>query len=207
MTRRFRHSTRPAMSSLLSKFWQLSRFWARVEIALSASLVAIITALVLMNVVARSMNQAVYWVDELTIYALVWMTFLCASAAVHYSQSVAITFIKDMVPEKAARLMGRLVDVAVFIFALAMVYLCFRWFMPVELMKAGFDIDVFQSASFNFIYNEPTTTLGIKKAWVWSVIWLFSFGVLLHSTCNLFTEKTARQSIAQGSANEGNLQG
>ena len=195
------------MPDILSRFWLLSRFWARVEIALSASLVAIITALVLMNVVARSMNQAVYWVDELTIYALVWMTFLCASAAVHYSQSVAITFIKDMVPEKAARLMGRLVDVAVFIFALAMVYLCFRWFMPVELMKAGFDIDVFQSASFNFIYNEPTTTLGLKKVWVWSVIWLFSFGVLLHSTCNLLTDKTARHPTAQGSANEGNLQG
>ena len=45
-----------------------------------------VTLLILLNIVARYFGAALYWVDELAIYAMVWMTFLGASAALHYQR-------------------------------------------------------------------------------------------------------------------------
>ena len=49
----------------------------------------------------------------------------------------------------------------------------------------------FQGATFNFIYAEPTNTLGIKKVWVWLAMVLFTFGAVLHSAANLFHPASA----------------
>ena len=60
---------------------RISAFWARIEITLAALLAAGVTLLILLNVVTRNIGAALFWVDELAIYAMVWMTFLGASAA------------------------------------------------------------------------------------------------------------------------------
>ena len=60
---------------------RISAVWARLELTLAAFLAVSITLLILLNVVTRSMGAALYWVDELAIYAMAWMTFLGASAA------------------------------------------------------------------------------------------------------------------------------
>ena len=70
-------------------------------------------------------------------------------------------------------------------FALALGWFCWLWFDPSGLAAAGFDIEAFQGNTFNFIYAEPTTTLGIRKAWVWLIMILFTFGFLLHAVANL----------------------
>ena len=44
---------------------------------------------------------------------------------------------------------------------------------------------------FNFIYAEPTTTLGIPKYWVWMVMWAFALGATLHSVANLLGQNAA----------------
>ena len=59
---------------------RISAFWARIEITLAALLAAGVTLLILLNVVTRNIGAALFWVDELAIYAMVWMTFLGASA-------------------------------------------------------------------------------------------------------------------------------
>ncbi|MBT0958459.1 TRAP transporter small permease [Alphaproteobacteria bacterium KMM 3653] len=163
-----------------------SAIWARVELTCAALLAASITLLILLNVVTRSMGAALYWVDELAIYAMAWMTFLGASAALHYGKSVSVTVLTDILPEPAKSLVAKLVHLIVLCFALFMIWFCWRWYAPLDLARHGFDVKAFQGASFNFIYAEPTTTLGIKKAWVWSIMWLFALGATLHSLSNLF---------------------
>ncbi len=175
--------------------FRISAFWARVEIWAAAALALAVTLLILLNVVTRSMGAALFWVDELAIYAMAWMTFLGASAAFHYRSAVAITMLPDALPDNYQRAIRKTVDVIVFAFALAMLWFCWRWFMPLDLAKAGFDITAFQGQTFNFIYAEPTLTLGWPKYWFWLVMWLFAIGSTLHSVMHLLApaelDKTA----------------
>lgn len=165
--------------------YRASQIWARVEIFFAAALAASVTGLILLNVVTRAAGNAIYWVDETAIYAMVWMTFLAASAALHYRTSISVTVINELLPPSARKWVSRFVDVVIFIFACLMVWILLRWFMPLELARAGWDVKTFQGNTFNFIYAEPTNTLGIKKVWVWLVMVAFTFGSLLHSAANL----------------------
>lgn len=165
--------------------YRASRFWARIEVFCAAALAAAVTALILLNVITRAAGNAIYWVDETAIYAMVWMTFLAASAALHFRNAIAVTVVNELLPAAVGRLLGRVVDVAVFVFAVLMVWVCLRWFMPLQLMQAGWDVREFQGSTFNFIYAEPTNTLDLPKVWVWLVMPVFTFGVLLHGAANL----------------------
>ncbi len=169
---------------------RLSARWARVELTVAALLALSITALILLNVITRSIGSALFWVDELAIYAMAWMTFLGASAALHFGHTVAITILTDSLPPLLRRITAKLVDVVVLIFALFMIWFCWRWYSPLELARQGFDTQAFQGATFNFIYAEPTSTLGIKKFWVWMVMWAFAIGATLHSVANLLDQGT-----------------
>lgn len=164
---------------------RISAAWARAELWLASFLAAAISVLILLNVVTRSLGSALFWVDELAIYAMAWMTFLGASAALHYGHAVAVTILTDSLPPLLRDLTARLVDLIVLIFALFMIWFCWRWYSPLELARHGFDTKQFQGATFNFIYAEPTTTLGVPKYLVWMVMWLFALGATLHSVANL----------------------
>ncbi|MBE1281765.1 MAG: TRAP transporter small permease subunit [Rhodobacteraceae bacterium] len=167
---------------------RISARWAHVELTLAALLAVSITGLILLNVVTRSIGAALFWVDELAIYAMAWMTFLGASAALHYGHAVAVTILTDALPAPARKVAAKLVDLIVLAFALFMLWFCWRWFSPLALAQHGFDTQAFQGATFNFVYAEPTTTLGIRKFWVWLVMWAFALGATLHSLANLLNQ-------------------
>lgn len=174
----------------------MSASWARIELFCAACLACAVTLLILLNVVTRTMGAALYWVDELAIYTMVWMAFLGTSAGLHYGQTVSITILTDKLPPDLKRVTAKLVDVIILFFALFLLWVCWRWFSPLELARNGFNFEAFQGATFNFIYAEPTTTLGIKKYFVWLIMWLFAGGATLHSVAQLFTpfdDKVATQ--------------
>lgn len=164
---------------------KLSTHWAKIELAAAAVFVLGVTVLILLNVVTRAFGIALFWVDELAIYAMIWMTLLTASAAVHYKSAVAVTIVTDTLSTHVATGVLKLVDLLVFTLALLIVWFCWRWFLPLDFMRAGFDVETFQGETFNFIYSEITNTLGIQKVWVWAVMWVFAGGLLLHSASNL----------------------
>lgn len=172
---------------------RISSAWAKFELTLAALLAVAVSALILLNVVTRSLGAAIYWVDELAIYCMVWMAFLAASAALHYGDAIAVTLFKEILPDRPRIIMAKFVDLVVVAFAMAMLWFCWLWYRPDALIQAGFDIQRFQAATFNFIYSEPTTTLGIPKFWVWLVMWLFSFGAFLHGLTNLLDFSGSRK--------------
>ncbi len=153
--------------------------------AAAALLAVSITLLVLLNVVTRAMSASIFWVDEAAIMSMTWMAFLAASAAVHFGHSVSVTLFTDMLPHGAAHVAQRVVDGLVVVFAALMLWLCWRWFLPLDLLRAGFDTMAFQGETFNFIYAEPTLTLGIRKVWLWLIMPLFAAGLMLHAAANL----------------------
>ncbi|MGB3556241.1 MAG: TRAP transporter small permease subunit [Jannaschia sp.] len=164
---------------------RLSAFWARLERLVAAGLAAAVTLLILLNVVTRAFDASLFWVDEAAIYAMIWMTFLAASAAVQRRESVAVTLIPDVFDPRGQRWFVVLVDIVIFAFGLLMLWAVWRWFDPAGLLAAGGDILAFQGATFNFVYSEPTMTLGTAKAPIWSIVAIFACGVTLHGVANL----------------------
>ncbi|ABV95441.1 TRAP transporter - DctQ subunit (plasmid) [Dinoroseobacter shibae DFL 12 = DSM 16493] len=164
---------------------KLSTGIARIEVLIGAALGAVTTALILLNVVTRSFAKALFWVDEAAITSMVWMTFLGASAAIHHRQSVAVTFVPDMLRGPVARALLIATDLAVLVFFCVLFALAWNWFDPITLARHGFDTGAFSGATFNFIYSEVSTTLGVPKFWLWLIVPIFAFGASVHALNNL----------------------
>lgn len=163
---------------------RFSALWARIEMTLAAVLAAGVTLLILYNVTTRSMGNAIYWVDETAIYVMVWMAFLAASAAVQRRDSIAVTIFADTLEGRRAQALRLGVDLVILCFAMAMAWLVWIWFDLPSLAAADWERRAFQRATFNFIYSEPTLTLGWPKWIVWLIMPIFAFGLLLHSLSN-----------------------
>ena len=161
--------------------YHLSARLAKAEMVFAAGLAAAVTVLILLNVVTRTLGTALFWVDELTIYAMIWMTFLGTSAGLHYGHLIAITILTDRLPSAVRFAVMKCVHLIILIFSLFMIWMCILWFQPFALWQSQFDIDVFQTQNFNFIYSEQTVTLPFKKYLVWSVMWFFSLSMTIHS--------------------------
>jgi TRAP-type transport system small permease protein len=164
---------------------RLSAAVARVEAALAAALILGVCGLILLNIATRSFGNALYWVDEAAIYCMVWSAFLGASVTVRNRSALAIDLLKDVVGPGAARALGRLVQLLVLGFGLAVLWLAFAWYDPVGLARAGWDTAAFSGATFNFIYQEPTLTIGFAKWPIWLIMPVFGATVALHSLANL----------------------
>ncbi|ASK21148.1 TRAP transporter small permease [Halomonas sp. N3-2A] len=165
---------------------RLSDRLAKGEEITAAVLAAAVTLLILVNVAFRAAGYPIYWISELAIYAMIWMTLLISSAVFKRRQGIAVTLFTDLLPTSCQRLVGLFVDLMVALFALILLWLCWRWYQPLLLWQTGFDIQAFQGETFNFIYAENTSTLGIKKFWVWLILPWFAASLLFHSLINLF---------------------
>lgn len=165
---------------------KLSDKLADFEVSLGALLAGAVTLLVILNIVSRSVGYALYWVDELAIYCMVWMTLITTSAILKKREAIAVTLLLDVFPVRLKRYASIIIDLIVLVFALALLFLTMRWLDIWHFMQAGFNIEQFQASTFNFIYSENTNTLGIKKIWVWLPLFLVSLSLSLHALVNLF---------------------
>ena len=164
---------------------RLSDRLARLEKVLLIVLVAILVGLILFNVVTRAADVAVYWVDELAIYTMIWLVFIGASHTVRLRRHVQVTLVLMALPARTRRSVECGIDLLVWAFCLFCVWLAWIWYDPLSLAGAGFDRDVFSSGTFNYIYHEPTLTIGISKFWVWLVMPWFALTASVHSGANV----------------------
>jgi TRAP-type C4-dicarboxylate transport system permease small subunit len=155
------------------------------EQRLITALAAVLVLLILLNIVTRAAGAAIFWVDELAIYAMIWMALIGASAMLRMRIGVAVTLVTDLLPRGVQRAVARLVDAIVVFLAITLVVLSWRWYDPVALIQSGFDFDEFARTSFKFIYSEPTNTIGIQKFWVWLAVPLMGIGMSIHAIANL----------------------
>ena len=170
---------------------RLSNWLARCEEITAAALAAAVTCLILTNIAFRALGSPLYWVSELAIYAMIWMTFLIAGAVLKRRHGIAVTLVSDLLPSAGRKWVIVAVDMMVLLFALMLVWLCWRWYQPLTLAQTGFDIRAFQGQTFNFIYAENTSTLGIKKFWAWLIVPWFAISLSLHGVSNLVQSLTA----------------
>ena len=81
-----------------------SDFVLRCERHLLTGLMGLLIALVLLNVVTRYGGFPLYWVDEASVFCVVWLTFIGASAMTRLRLDFAVTLLTDHLGEKTARI-------------------------------------------------------------------------------------------------------
>lgn len=148
-------------------------------------LAAALVLLILLNIVTRAAGAAIFWVDELAIYTMIWMAMIGASVMLRMRTAIAVTLVTDFLPQGIRRAAVRLVDAILLGFAITLLVLCWQWYDPVALIQSGFDLDVFAENTFKFIYTEPTNTVGIRKFWIWLAVPVMAVGMTIHAVANL----------------------
>lgn len=157
---------------------------ARCEAVIAGLLASVTFALLLLNVVTRAAGSPLIWVDELAIYAMIWMAFMGTSLAIRHRGHIAVTLLSDGLRPDGRRLAVAIVDALLLSLMAVFVVLVWNWFDPVGLLEAG-DLATFGRTTFNFIYQEPTTTLGLRKVWFWLIMPVFALCGTLHAAANL----------------------
>jgi TRAP-type C4-dicarboxylate transport system permease small subunit len=148
-------------------------------------LMTLLVALILLNVVTRYTGAPLYWVDEASVYTMVWLTFIGGSALTRLRLDFAMTLLTERLSPRAARFLQIVATLFVLLFALALAWMCAVWLDPIGIAGAGFDAKAYAGKSFNFLYTEHTQTLGWPTWVVYLVIPLFALTMTLHSLANL----------------------
>ena len=164
----------------------LSDRLARIERFTCCVLIAGIVGLILLNVVTRAFNVALFWVDELAVYCMIWMALVGASALLRERSHVSVTLVTGLLSDNSRRFVAAAVDFLILLFAAGLFLMCLKWYDPIGLIRYGFDVEEFAAGTYNFIYQEPTNTLGIQKFWLWLVVPVVSLNMTLHALANLF---------------------
>lgn len=163
---------------------KISTLISWMECWLAALLAGVISVLILINVITRALSRPIYWVDEVAIFSMVWMTFLATAVVIKKRQTLSVTLLQEILPDRLKNALILFSDVMVLLFAGLLLYVCLLWFDPFELMKANFEFGAFQMETFNFIYSETTNTLGLKKYWIWLIMPWIALSLILHSMIN-----------------------
>lgn len=180
----------------------VSRVVAAGEKVLVTAFVAAIFALILLNIATRAAGRPLIWVDELAIYLMVATCFVGTSLTVRQRLDFAVTLVIDTLGRAKRRVVDAMLTVIGLAYGLFLIVLCWRLFDPVQLAWSGFDIAAYTAASLNFLYTDPTQTLGIPKWVVLLVLPLYAIGVSIHCLANLVEDLgwAERERIAADSA-------
>ncbi len=171
-------------AGILRSLQRFSNAVAATEAPLAGFLIAVVFGLLITNVVTRALTIPVYWIDELAIYAMIWSAFLGASFCLNKKSHIAVTLLADMVPRRFAGIFAVASNTLLVAFFLIFAYVLWRWFDPLTLMTSG-SLSGFSQATFNFMYEEPTTTIGFRKVWFWLILPVFCLTGLLHTVTAL----------------------
>jgi TRAP-type C4-dicarboxylate transport system permease small subunit len=80
--------------------------------------------LVFANVITRYLlNYSIIWVEEITQYEMIWVTYLGAGLALREGRHVAVDTLQDLLPHSLRRLARFVVWLAVFGFLVALTVL------------------------------------------------------------------------------------
>lgn len=180
-----RHGPPPVVARALIA---LSEGVLAAEKLLVGALMTLVLLLILLNVATRYSGTPLYWVDEASVYSVVWLTFVGGSALTRLRLDFAVTLISEKLSLKNAARMQAFATFLALLFSLGLVVMCWNWMDPLGIAAAGFDAREYAAESFNFLYTEHTQTLN-WPVWVVSlVVPLFAVTMSIHTVANLVEE-------------------
>lgn len=180
-----RHGPPPVVARALIA---LSEGVLAAEKLLVGALMTLVLLLILLNVATRYSGTPLYWVDEASVYSVVWLTFIGGSALTRLRLDFAVTLISEKLSLQNAARMQAFATFLALLFSLGLVVMCWNWMDPLGIAAAGFDVREYAAESFNFLYTEHTQTLN-WPVWVVSlVVPLFAVTMSIHTAANLVEE-------------------
>jgi TRAP-type C4-dicarboxylate transport system permease small subunit len=167
--------------------WMLnaSDWVLRCERHLLSALMGLLMVLVLLNVVTRYTGIPLYWVDEASVYCVVWLTFIGASAMTRLRLDFAVTLLTDRFSEKWVRVAKASASGGVLVLGLALLAMCWLWMDPIGIAQYRFDAKEYAAESFNFLYTERTQTLEWPVWLLQTILPIFALTLSLHALANL----------------------
>jgi TRAP-type C4-dicarboxylate transport system permease small subunit len=178
----------------------------RVERLALMILMALLTTLILLNVVTRYSGTPIYWVDEAAIYLVVWLCFIGASCMTRLRLDFAVTLLTDTVGQRHAQSLKALSTACVVLFGCALIAMCWLWMDPLGIASYSFDAKAYAAESFNFLYTERTQTLDWPTWVVQLVLPLFALNFTVHAAANLVEDLGLRPRIATPGFDLGNAE-
>lgn len=176
-----------------------SRVWVRALVGLSEAvlrlerhavlaLMALLLGLILLNVATRYGGWPLFWIDEAAVFAIVWLSFVGASAMSRLRLDFAVTLLTDHLGPTAKRRVKVAATGFTLLFAAGLLWMCALWLDPVGMARAGFDAKAFAGVSFNFIYTERSQALGWPNWVMYLVMPLFALTSCVHAVANLLED-------------------
>ncbi|MFP4274806.1 MAG: TRAP transporter small permease [Paracoccaceae bacterium] len=163
----------------------LSDGFVRIERAMLILLVLVLVGLVLLNVGFRMFRITLAWADELAVLAMVWSGFVGASLMLRARIDPAVRLLHEAVGPGLLRLLRVAVSLLSAGFGMVLVWLNWRWFDPLALHAAGYDIAAFEAATFNYIYSGQTPVLVWPVFWFYLIMPWFALSLTIHALANL----------------------
>ncbi|MFG1378804.1 TRAP transporter small permease [Xanthobacter autotrophicus] len=158
------------------------------ERAAVIGLMGLVSVLILLNVVTRYMGTPIYWIDESAIYAVVWLSFIGASAMTRLRLDFTVGLLTERLPPTGVKVARVIATAFTVLFGLTLSYMCWIWMDPIGIAAAGFDAKTFAGETFNFLYTEHTQTLNWPTWMVSLIIPLFAVSLTIHGLANLLED-------------------
>lgn len=158
---------------------RISRRIARIESALAVLLMLLIALLLLGGTIARSLGRPLIRSDEAAVLLMVWIAFIGASLGIREGSHMAIGLLPDRLGEAGRIRVRRAAMLLTGLFLVAFAVMLWRWFDLPGLIRAGGG-QALARETFNYIYTEPTQTLGLPKFLFWLVMPFSTACALLH---------------------------
>jgi len=156
------------MKPLANLLIRTSAGLAWVELALSKLLIVGFAGLLLVNVLMRyAFSAPIYYAEELSVYILIWMSFLAIAATIARREMIALTFVVDVLPLGPRRLIEVAVDLIVLCMVAALTWVSWRWI---------------NSMAMHF---EMALTLGTAKRPFYAIIPIFFALATFHTLANV----------------------
>lgn len=163
----------------------LSDGLVRLERVILMLLIAAIAFFVLINVIFRMFGVTLAWADELAVLSMAMVGFVGASLMLRARVDPAVKLLQEALRGPFVRLLRIVVSSIASVFGVILLWLCWVWFNPQGLFAAGWDVDSFQMATFNFIYTDVTPVLQWRFFWFYLIMPWFAFTITVHALTNL----------------------
>lgn len=161
-----------------------SRALAGAEAWAAGILMVLVLSVLLAGVVMRTAGRPLIWGDELAVNLMIWAALAGTSLGLAHRAHIAVTLVPDMLGARGRQVLAVTVDLLLLAFFAILAVLLWRWFDLPGLIAAG-SAEAHGAATFNFIWSEPTVTLGVRKVWFWLALPIFCLTGGLHVAASL----------------------
>lgn len=151
-------------------------------------LIASIAVFVLSNVLLRLVGITIAWADEIAIHSMILSGFVGASLMLRGRIDPAVFLLHEILPGRIVKGLRIVISVLSAGFGIVLFYLCWRWFDPLGLIAADFDVGTFEATTFNFIYTDTTPVMGASSFWFYLVMPWFAVTLTIHAAANLMED-------------------